>query len=87
VFSGDPAVGQNADGRLEVFVRGNDRALYHRWQVAPGGAWSGWAALNGASTSDISVARNTDGRLELFTLGMDKALWHRWQTAPSGGWN
>jgi hypothetical protein len=34
-----PAVGRNADGRLEVFVVGTDNALWHTWQLSPGGAW------------------------------------------------
>ncbi|MBA2359629.1 MAG: hypothetical protein H0V79_01615 [Actinobacteria bacterium] len=28
----DPAVGMNADGRLEVFARGSDQSLVHRWE-------------------------------------------------------
>jgi len=27
------SVGTNLDGRLEVFVRGNDGAVWHIWQV------------------------------------------------------
>lgn len=27
------AIGTNADGRLEAFVRGTDNALWHKWQV------------------------------------------------------
>jgi len=30
----------NADGRLEVFMVGNDKELYHRWQERPGGDWN-----------------------------------------------
>ncbi len=40
-------VGKNADGRLEVFVRGSDKALYHKWQTAPNNGWSGWASMGG----------------------------------------
>jgi hypothetical protein len=40
-------VGQNADGRLEVFVRGSNGALYHKWQISPNDGWSGWASLGG----------------------------------------
>jgi len=40
-----PGVGVNPDGRLEVFVVGSDFALWHNWQLTPGGAWSGWAPL------------------------------------------
>jgi acylphosphatase len=42
-----PAVTNNADGRLEVLARGTDDALWHVWQTAPSGDWSGWASLGG----------------------------------------
>jgi hypothetical protein len=35
-----PAVGTNADGRLEVFLRGPDGRLWHTWQLAPNDGWS-----------------------------------------------
>ena len=37
----------DADGRLEVFARGTDNALWHIWQTAPNNGWSGWASLGG----------------------------------------
>jgi len=82
-------VGGNADGRLEVFVRGTDNALWHQSQLAAGGpAWSGWTSLGGILTSDAIVAQNADGRLEVFIRGNDAALWHISQTAPSAStWN
>jgi hypothetical protein len=39
-FAGDPTLALNGDGRLELFVRGSDGALWHRWQKERGGAWS-----------------------------------------------
>ena len=36
-----------AVGRLEVFARGADRALWHMWQTAPNNGWSSWASLGG----------------------------------------
>ena len=42
-----PICGRNADGRLEVFARGTDNALWHIWQTAPNNGWSGWASLGG----------------------------------------
>jgi len=36
------ASARNQDGRLELFARGADKALWHIWQVAPNGGWSGW---------------------------------------------
>jgi len=66
VLTSDITVGKNADGRLELFVRGTDGALWRRWQTAPNGGWSNWASEGGVLTSNIAVAQNADGRLEVF---------------------
>ena len=87
---GSPVVGQNADGRLEVFAISPIGQLSHVWQLTPGGAWSSWAGLGapaGVSLVLAVVGRNADGRLEAFSFGSDGALWHIWQTAPNGGWS
>ncbi|MFT3706079.1 MAG: peptidoglycan DD-metalloendopeptidase family protein [Archangium sp.] len=85
---GHGRVGKNADGRLELFCRGADRALWNQWQPAPSkGPWSGWNPLGGGLSSDPVVAANSDGRLEVFVVGFDGALWHKWQWAPGGSWS
>ena len=61
-------VGGNQDGRLEVFARGGDGAVWHNWQTAPNNGWSGWDSLGGW-IDRISVAGNADGRLEIFARG------------------
>ena len=86
-LTSDIVVERNADGRLELFVRGTDNAVWHKWQIAPNSSWSGWASEGGVITSSITVGRNADGRLELFVRGTDGAVWHKWQTAPSNGWS
>jgi hypothetical protein len=47
-FTGSPslniATAKNSDGRLEVFIKGNDNYLQHNFQVTPNGAWSGWTS-------------------------------------------
>jgi subtilisin family serine protease len=73
-------------GRIEVFARGTDKALWHVWQTAPNNGWSGWGSMGGW-VDIIKSARNQDGRLEMFVRGSDKALWHIWQTAPNNGWS
>ncbi len=40
-----PAVGQNTDGRLEVFATAPDGSIWHNWQTGPNGVWSGWSSL------------------------------------------
>ncbi|SRR6266487_2115726 len=36
---GTPFVAENDDGRLEAFILASDGALWHTWQVSPGGTW------------------------------------------------
>jgi hypothetical protein len=86
VITSNIAVGRNADGRLEFFVRGTDNAVWHKWQVVPNGTWSGWDSMGGVITEDPAVGSNADGRMEVFVRGTDGAVWHVWQTAPSNGW-
>jgi hypothetical protein len=73
-------------GRLELFVRGGDGAVWHNWQTSPGGISTGWVSL-GAWVDIIQSGRNADGRLEVFVRGGDGALWHNWQTSPGGAWS
>jgi hypothetical protein len=81
-----PAVGQNEDGRLELFARGAEGSLMQIWQTT-GGGWSGWNNLGGWLTGNPAVSNNLDGRLEVFVHGGNDALYHRWQTTPNGNWS
>jgi hypothetical protein len=43
-----PSLINNADGRLEVFLVGQNKQLYHRYQTAPSNDWnSEWLSLGG----------------------------------------
>jgi hypothetical protein len=89
VITSQPAISVNSDGRIEVFARGTDHAMWHIWQDAPhSGPWSAWSSLGGGISSEAAIAENSDGRLEVFARGTDDALWHIWQTAPhSAPWS
>ncbi len=97
-----PVVGQNKDGRLEVFAVGSDGALWHIWQPKPNhqDSWSSWMKLGGTPPggtnllSLLAMGQNKDGRLEVFAIGMSiidssgvTVPWHIWQVAPSDGWS
>jgi kumamolisin len=82
-----PAVGTNADGRLEVVGLASDHSAWHTWQNSAGGSWHAGASLGGSLSSGPAIARNSDGRLELFAVGADGGIWHNWQTAAGGNWS
>src|SRR5579864_4555473 len=94
---GIEAVGQNADGRLEVFglqPTTGGQLIAHNWQITPNGGWNGWASLGSPPQNDVlshvEAASNADGRLEAFVrYGAMSAgvLWHTAQTAPNNGWS
>jgi hypothetical protein len=93
-LSSDPALGRNADGRLEFFVGGKDGALYHMSQTAPSNGWSTLLSQGlppgVVLSSDPVLAVNADGRLELFCVGdggTGSNLYHMWQTTPGGSWS
>jgi hypothetical protein len=67
------ATAVNADGRIEAFAIGTDKALYHIYQTSPGGPWSSWSGLGGA-VLQIATAVNADGRIEVFVIATNQAL-------------
>jgi hypothetical protein len=70
-------IGINQDGRLEIFARGTDNALWHSWQHAAGqGPWAPFSSLGGDLRLGPAVARNAAGGLEVFSVAADYAIWH-----------
>ncbi|MEO0900428.1 MAG: matrixin family metalloprotease, partial [Bacteroidota bacterium] len=82
-LSSGPDVCSWAEGRLDVFVRGADKALWHRWYD---GSWSGWESLGGTLSSDPTAVSWSNGRIDVFVRGADNALWHRWYDGSWSGW-
>ena len=81
-----PAVAQNADGRIELFIVDNSGILWHRWQTSKGDSsqWSNWdqQIFNGRifpTNARPIVTRNADGRLGVFIVGSDDRIYHNWQ--------
>jgi hypothetical protein len=81
VLSSGPDVCSWAQGRLDVFVRGSDNALWHKWYD---GGWSDWESLGGVLTSDPTAVSWSNGRIDVFVRGTDNALGHKWY---DGGWS
>ncbi|HVV00980.1 MAG TPA: two-component regulator propeller domain-containing protein [Verrucomicrobiae bacterium] len=61
--AGQPVVGRNANGVLEIFTVSPHGALLHRWQKASDGDWSAWSDMGGDVLPGIAVANGADGRM------------------------
>ncbi len=83
------AVGQNQDGRLEVFsVAQATLEIQHMWQLAPNQGWSDWTDWGaGAGALDLAVALASNGCLALAAIYLagDPATITT-QTQPGGRW-
>lgn len=80
-----PAIALNTLNMLEVFARGTDGAVWHKW-CNPGGIWSAWASLAGNITGSPAVLKNADGHLEIFARFTDGSVRLCWCN-PDGSWS
>lgn len=85
-YTGTPAVGMNADGRLEVFARTTSGQVTHVWQN-PGDqtSWGGALTLFRNAASDPEVFNTKGGRMEVFAQAPDGTVEHSWQLQPVAG--
>jgi uncharacterized protein YvpB len=84
-INGAPAVAAWGPGRMDVFVRGSNNALWHAFGA--GSQWYGWESLGGALISAPAVASWGPGRLDVFAEGSDSTLQHLWWDGSRwGGW-
>ena len=70
-----PAAASMEPGRLHLFVRGGDGAVWTK--RFEGGRWSGWSTLGGTILGEPSVVATGPGRLDLFARFNDDTLRHR----------
>ena len=82
-LTSNPAPVSWGPGHLEVFVRGGDNALWHRWWM--GNGWSGWESLGGGNLVSLACVLGQDGALRLYGKTADG---QRWFTRENGhGWD
>lgn len=82
-MTADPGAVSWGPNRIDVFIRGNDNALWHI--DFNGTAWSGWENLGGSLTSGPDAASWASGRLDIFVRGPGNGLYH--MVGGSGGWS
>ncbi|MDY8049632.1 hypothetical protein UY416_25415 [Paenibacillus polymyxa] len=80
------AVGQNADGRLEVFIIDENLSVKKSYQTAPNGSWNLWGDV-GLKCTSLFIGKNANGCLELFANADDSGAWHKLQKDPNSSWS
>jgi hypothetical protein len=78
-----PALAVAPDGRLFVFARGTNRAMFVRSR-APNGSWGAWNSLGGGFSSDPDATADSNGDIHVFGRGDDNGLWVN--TFDGGSW-
>ena len=69
------AVSSWGASRTDIFVRGQDDALWQRtWN---GSSWGSWQSLGGVITSAPAAVSWGPNRIDVFVRGKDNALYHR----------
>ena len=79
------AAARNANGRLVVFARGTDNALYRTVQTA--NSWSPWEPLGTQLAGSPEALVNSDGRIEVFARGTGNVVHHAYELFPAGAWS
>jgi hypothetical protein len=69
-----PAAVSNAPGRIDVFVRGGNGAIWRRTYTT---SWGSWGSVGGASTSAPAVTSRGTNRIDLFIRGGQGQVNHR----------
>jgi len=84
------AMGQNADGRLDLYSVDSSGNVWHNPQAAPGSSeWSGWTSLGapaGVQIQCITILRDQSGRQIVLGTTSQGAMWQIQQTSPNAGW-
>ncbi len=85
-----PEVSSWGPGRLDLFIKGADGALWHKYYDSSVG-WQPWSSL-GAPTgvtlaSDPVAISWGRARIDIFVRGSDNALWHKYYDVNLGGWS
>ncbi len=75
-LTSDPAAVSWAPGRIDVFARGTDMQMYHRWWIN-GLGWAAWEALGGTLTSAPLAVSCAATHLDVFARGADGGLWRK----------
>ncbi len=70
-----PTVASWAANRLDLFVQGADRAVWHAWW--DGQRWNGWENRGPTIVTTPAAVSWAANRIDLFGVGSDGHIWHQ----------
>ncbi len=86
VLTSGPAVSLRADGTVDVFARGTNKAIYHL--TVKGDTASSWESLGGsAATGPGAVKRRNTSYIDLFYASAGRDLKHRYYDGGTKKWS
>ncbi|HEX8126101.1 MAG TPA: serine hydrolase, partial [Allosphingosinicella sp.] len=78
-----PSVISRGAGFRDVYVRGQDGAVYHKfWD---GSKWNGWFGLGGSIKGAPSAVGPTPDTIDIYAKGTDDRLWQKWWDGSKWG--
>ncbi len=70
----DPGVVSWGNGRLDLFVHGEDNVL---WQKTYNGSWGNWTSLGGVLVSSPDAASWGNGHIDVYVRGLDNNIYYK----------
>lgn len=74
------------DGHMEVFARGEDKAVWHNFWNLTSQSWSGWQSLGGSTATAVGPIVWGDGHAELLITADDGTPYLNFSGNFEGGW-
>jgi hypothetical protein len=84
-LTSDPDVSSWGPGRLDVFAKGTDNALWHKAYSSPN--WFGWEKIGGTLTSGPGAVSWGSGRIDMVARIANDTVQHWWFDNSVGVWN
>lgn len=85
-YDGQPAVGTNPDGRLELYIHTTGNLVVNVWQRPSDlNMWGGPAGRMTGIVSEPAVANENQNRLDIFARAADGSVLHSLQNSPHAG--
>jgi hypothetical protein len=86
-LASDPVAISWGYARIDIFVRGSDNALWHKYYDVNLGGWSGWYSHGETLTSGPTATSWGSGRLDVLYRGSDNTLRHIFYASSIGAWS